>query len=461
MRPSHSGLCLTVVFVLVASAAAAGAGADTPPFERRTLANGAVLLVSEQLALPMVDVEILVDAGSRRDPEGKEGLASLTADLLNEGTRRHSASALAELVEGLGASLSSGAGVDNASVDLRVLRQDLDQGLALLAEVLLHPTFPEAEIARRREAVLAGMRAAEDSPGWLAYRAFLGAVYGDEPYGHLTEGTVESVKRIARTDIAGFYGRHFGPQRAIVTVVGDVGADEIETALNGALAEWKARAPSDPFGYPEITASPPAVQIIAKPLTQTSIALGHRGIARDDPDYHAVEVMNYILGGGGFGSRLLDRIRTEKGLAYSVSSGFATPQFPGSFRIAMQTKKESTDDAVRLTCEELLRIRREPVSEDELEGAKLYLTGNFPLQLDSNRKIAGFLSSIEFFRLGDDYARSYLARIAAVTADDVLRVAREHLHPGRLHLVLVGDVDWKPGERLDCEALAGETTPPG
>ena len=176
-------------------------------------------------------------------------------------------------------------GVDSASVDLRVLRQDLDQGVALLAEVLLQPTFPEAEIARRREAVLAGMRAAEDNPGWLAYRAFLGAVYGDEPYGHLTEGTVEAVKRISRADIAAFYERHYGPERAIVTVVGDVDTDEIAAALNDALRKSKARTTSEPFRYPESSAATPAVQIIAKPLTQTSIALGHRGISRLDPDY--------------------------------------------------------------------------------------------------------------------------------------------------------------------------------
>lgn len=446
--------CIAVA-VLATQAAAAGA-ADAPPFARRTLANGAVLLVSEQRALPMVDVEILLDAGSRRDPDGREGLASLTADLLNEGTARHDASSLAEAVDGLGASLTTGAAVDSASVDLRVLRKDLERGLELLAEVLLQPTFPAAELERRREAVLAGMRAAEDNPGLLGYRAFLGLVYGGEPYGHLTEGTPEAVRAITRDDVRAFYARHYGPGRAIVTVVGDIGADEAVALLNEALGGWQAGADAAPFAYPEEADAAPAVRVIRKPLSQTNIVLGHRGIARDDPDYYAVEVMNYILGGGGFGSRLLDRVRTEHGLAYAVSSGFATPKFPGSFRVSMQTKRESTREALRLTCAELLRIRSEPVDDDELEGAKLYLTGNFPLQLDSNRKIAAFLGSIEFFGLGDDYARRYVERIAAVTKDDVQRAAREHLHPERLHLVLVGDVDWPEGQPLDCNDPAAD-----
>ena len=439
--------------------AATTASATTPPFERNSLDNGAVLLVSEQRALPMVDVEILLDAGSRRDPEGREGLANLTADLLNEGTRQRGATALAEAVESLGASLSSGASIDTASLHLRVLRKDLDAGIALLAEILLEPSFPPDELERRREAVLAGMRAGEDRPGWLAYRAFLDAVFAGEPYGHLVEGSKEAVKAIRREDVQSFYRQHYGPQRAIITVVGDVGADEIAVKLGKALDGWNARA-SDPFTYPAPGAASPEIRVVAKPLTQTSIVLGHRGIERNHPDYYAVEMMNYILGGGGFGSRLLDRIRTQAGLAYSVSSAFATPKYPGSFRVTLQTKKESTVEAVRLTCEELLRIRSEPVSDEEIEGAKLYLTGNFPLQLDSNRKIAGFLSSIEFFGLGADYAETYVERINAVTADDVQRAARDHIHPDRLELVLVGDTQWSAAEPLDCTKLSDRGDPP-
>ena len=247
--PLSLSLCLSVCLGLAATPAPAA----SPPFVRQSLANDAILLVSEQRQLPIVDIEILLDAGSRRDPKGKEGLANLTADLLNEGTATRNASELAEAVDRLGASLSSSAGIDTASIDLRVLRKDLDAGLALLAEVLLRPAFPAGELTRRREAVLAAMQAAEDQPGWLAYRAFIGSVFGDEPYGHLVEGTPEAVAAITRRDVLEFYRRNYAPQRSIITVVGDVGTDEIAAKLNHALATWSG-SDAEAFAYPQVAA---------------------------------------------------------------------------------------------------------------------------------------------------------------------------------------------------------------
>ncbi len=445
----------SVVVVLAAPAAA-----TSPPFERRTLANGAVLLVSEQRAVPMVDIEILVDAGSRRDPRGKEGLAQLTADLLNEGTERYTASELAEAVDRLGASLSTHAGIDYASLNLRALSKHLDSGIELLSEVLLRPTFAREELDRRVEAVLASMRAAEDNPGWLAYRAFVDEVFDDEPYGHLSEGTAEAVASIRREDVTSFFTRHYAPQGAIVTVVGDVAADDVQARLERAWSSWRRAADHKDLAYPEPSRSAAGVTVIRKPLSQTNILLGHRGIERKHPDYYAVEVMNHILGGGGFGSRLVDRIRTRGGLAYSVGSGFSTPQFPGSFRVSMQTKSDSTLEAIRLVCDELRRIRLEPVSAEELEAAKLYLTGNFPLQLDSNGQVAGLLASPGFLDLGDRYAEEYVRRIQAVSADDVQRAARQHVRPEDLRLVLVGDTDWDRSTRSPTVcAPAGSEAP--
>lgn len=424
----------------------------SPPTDRRIAENGAVVLVSEQRSIPLVDIELLIDAGSRRDPRGAEGLASLTASLLMEGTRSYSSTALAEAIDALGAEVSAYAGIDIATVRLRVLRDDLDAGLGLLAEVLLRPSFPEAELSRRRTEILAGMRAAEDRPGHVAYRRFLEQVFGDDPYGHPTEGTPESVAKIRRDDVVRFYRDHFGPERAIVTVVGDIDAATVQEHMRELFSGWTARE-SRPFELQSPTRLAPTVTAIRRPLSQTTVLLGHRGIRRADPDYHAIEVMNHILGGGGFGSRLLDSVRTAGGLAYSINSGFSAPMGHGSFRISMQTKAESTVDALRRTCLEILRIRKELVSEEELESAKLYLTGNFPLQLDSNRKIAAFIAEQELFSLGPDFASRYRAAIDAVTRDDVLRVAQAHIRPDDLHLILVGPVEWEHGERLDCAAL--------
>lgn len=405
---------------------------------RYTLANGAVLLVSEQRNVPMIVVRLLVDAGSRRDPQGKEGLANLTADLLTEGTRTRSATQISDAVDSLGASLSSSAGVDVAQVALTVLSKDLEPGMDLLADVLLHPSFPEAEVSRRREAVLASMKASEDNPGFVASRAFTEFLFQGEPYGHLANGTPAGVKSITRGDIVQFYDVNYRPERSIITVVGDIGAQEAKALFEKKLASWKASG-SSPFVYPSGPAPAAEVIKIQRPLTQANIILGHRGIARDNPDYYAIEVMNFILGGGGFGSRLLDNIRTKEGLAYSVGSGFTAPKAPGSFRVVLQTKSESAGQAVELACDEIERIRREPVSDDEISGAKLYLTGSFPLQLDSNGEIASFLTDVEFFDLGADYADAYAAKINAVTKDDILRVARKHLSPEKLSLIVVAD----------------------
>jgi zinc protease len=421
----------------------AGAQAGTPPATYSTLANGATLIVSEQHLLPIVTVQITLDAGARRDPTGKAGLANLTADLLTEGTTTRSATAISDLIDFLGASLDSGGDIDFATVSLNVLRKDLETGLDLLADVLLRPAFAEGEVVRRREAVLAAIRASEDQPGSVADKAFNRTLFGSEPYGNPTEGTLESVPRLTRADIVGFYRRHYRPTGAIITVVGDVTAAEIQAQLDAKLRTWDGQA-ADPFVYPTTDRSPPKRVTIDKPLTQANIILGHRGVARDNPDYYAITVMNYILGGGGFSSRLLDNIRTRGGLAYSVSSAFSVNKSPGSFEVVMQTKNASAREAINRAREEIARIRREPVSDDELSEAKRYLTGSFPLRLDSNRKIAGFLSQVEFYGLGRDYADTYAQRINAVTEDDVLRVAQHYIRPDELLLVLVGNLSETP-----------------
>jgi zinc protease len=414
------------------------APANTVDHQRRVLTNGAVLLVSEQRNVPMVVMRLLIDAGARRDPSGKEGLANLTADLLTEGTKTRSATQISDAVDSIGASLNSGAGVDAAQLALTVLSKDLQTGLDILADVLLRPSFPEGEVSRRREAVLASMKASEDDPGYVASRAFTEFLFRDEPYGHLSSGTHEGLNKITRKDIVAFYGDNYRPERTIVTVVGDVAVDQIAALLEKALGSWKGSATA-PFVYPDRPEPKATVVKVQRPVTQANIILGHRGIARDNPDYYALEVMNFILGGGGFGSRLLDNIRTKEGLAYSVASGFTAPKSPGSFRVTLQTKNDSAAQAIKLACEEIERIRREPVSDEEIDDAKLYLTGSFPLQLDSNGEIASFLTEIEFFGLGADYAETYPAKINAVTKNDVLRVAQKHLSPSDLSLVAVSD----------------------
>ncbi|HUI27894.1 MAG TPA: pitrilysin family protein [Candidatus Kryptonia bacterium] len=428
---------------LTVLAGSIAARATTVPAAYSRLSNGVTLIVSEQHTLPIVAVQVMIDAGARLDPPRKAGVAALTADLLNEGTAKRSATEISDAIDFIGGALETAADTDSASIALSVLSKDLDTGIDLLSDILMRPAFREEEVARRREAALGSIREAEDQPGTVASKAFQETLFGNGPYGHPAEGTRESVAKLTRADVVDFYHRYYRPGRTIVTVVGDVTAGAIAAQLEKALATWTGGA-GEPFQYP--AEPPPAKKLVTidKPLTQANIILGHRGIARDNPDYYAVTVMNYVLGAGGFSSRLLDNIRTQGGLAYSVASVFSVNKSPGSFQVVMQTKNPSAADAIARARAEINRIRREPITDDELSEAKRYLTGSFPLKLDSTRKIAGFLAQVEFYGLGRDYADSYAQRINAITKDDVLRVAQQYLKPEDLILVVVGKLSETP-----------------
>ncbi|MBI3759866.1 MAG: insulinase family protein [Deltaproteobacteria bacterium] len=437
----HRRLLIYSVSLLACCAMSVRAYAVTATYSH--LSNGATLIVSEQHNLPIIVVQVTLDAGGRLDPVGKAGVAALTADLLNEGTPSRTATQISDAIDFIGGSLETGADSDSASVALAVLTKDLDAGLALFTDVLLHPAFREAEIVRRREAVLGSIRATEDQPGTVASKAFQDALFGSEPYGHPVEGTLQSVPKLTRADVVDFYRQYYRPGRAIVTVVGDVASADISARLEGALATWTGGA-GEAFQYPTALALPKRRVTIDKPLTQANIVLGHRGVARNNPDYYAITVMNYVLGAGGFSSRLLDNIRTQNGLAYSVGSVFSVNKAAGSFQVVMQTKNASAADAITRARSEIERIRREPITDDEMSEAKRYLTGSFPLKLDSTRKIAGFLAQVEFYGLGRDYADTYAERINAITKDDVVRVAKQYLKPDDLILVVVGNLAETP-----------------
>jgi len=407
--------------------------------KRSVLGNGMVLLTSEQRSLPMVSIELLIDAGSRYDAGGQEGLANLTARLLTYGTKRRSVLQISDTLDFIGASLSAGSGEDTASVSMTVLKKDLATGLELLAEVLTASTFPQQEIDRQKQAVIAAIKAREEQPGDIAERRFAAALYPGSPYGRPVEGTEASVKRLQQKGLREFFERAFRPNRTILSVVGDISHEEMSRAFNEAFRSWNKGEPS---GSPLVPSTHGPAQVIRvnKELTQANIILGHQGVGREHPDYYAIQVMNYILGGGGFSSRTMDSIRNEKGLAYSVYSHFSAERKRGEFQLVMQTKNETAQEAIQIAREEIRRIREAPVSEQELGDAKDFLTGSFPLRLDTNRKVAGFLAQVEYFQLGLDYPDRYADLIRRITRDDVARAARQYLQPEKLITVIVGNL---------------------
>lgn len=406
--------------------------------QRSVLGNGMILLTSEQRALPMVSIELLIDAGSRHDAPKQEGLANLTARLLTYGTQRRTALQISDTLDFIGADLSAGCGEDLANVSMTVLKKDLATGLELLAEVLTLSTFPQEEIDRQKQSIIASIKAREESPGDIAQRRFAAALYPQSPYGRPVEGSEASVKGLEQQSLKAFYERYYRPNRTILSVVGDISHQEIARALNEAFRSWPKGEPATAPVAPSKVGSAETIRV-NKDLTQANIIFGHEGVGRENSDYYAIQVMNYILGGGGFASRTLDSIRNERGLAYSVYSYFSAEKGHGTFELVMQTKNDTALEAIRIAKAEIRRMREELVTEEELSDAKDYLTGSFPLRFDTNRKVANFLAQVEYFQLGLDYPERYPDLIRKVTRKDVQRVAQTYLKPETLITVIVAN----------------------
>jgi len=407
------------------------------PIQRSVLPNGLVVLQSEDHSLPFVTMELLIDSGSLRDPAGEEGLSNITASTLLLGSASKTALQISEELDFMGASLNASSGREYTIVSLRVLKKDLLKGFALLMDALTQPTFPEEELKREIEKASAAIQAQEDNPGALAEKEFRKTLFPDSAYGYPVEGTKASLATLTRYKIIKFFKSYYIAADAILTIVGDITPEEVKADLMPGLAKLPAGV--TPEKAPAVKAAEwPQTVNVSRSITQANIVLGHDGIRRDNPDFYAISVMNYILGRGGFASRLNNEVRAKRGLAYAITSFFETGKYSGSFQVVLQTKNESAKAAIDLVIEELGRIRGGPVSEAELEGAKKYLIGSFPMRLDTQAKLGSFITQVEYYGLGLDYDRRYKSLIGSVTREDIIRVARTYLHPNSLIVVIVG-----------------------
>jgi zinc protease len=410
-----------------------------PPVQKIALPNQLVLLVSEEHSLPMITIHILINSGSRQDPAGKEGLANLTSNSLLLGTLKHTITSLNEELDFMGASLDTSCSRDYVILSLRILKKDLYKGFNLLTEVLMQPAFPKNEIEKEIQRTLGAIKSAEQKPMEVAEKSFRKALFLGSPYGHPVEGTQDSLSKLTREEVIQFYETFYHPNNAIMSIVGDISIDDIKEKLIPRLTEW----PASKIQKEEIAtrfAKGPEVVKIDRNISQANIILGQQGISRENPDYYALTVMNYILGGGGFASRLLEEIRNNRGLAYSVTSFFDAGKLPGSFQIVMETKNPSAREAIDIALQQLKLILKEQVSEKELEGAKKYFIGSFPMRFDTQMKLAGFLVQVEYYHLGLDYFDKYSSLIDTVTSEDMLRTAKKYLHPENYILVVVANL---------------------
>ena len=429
-------LLLAAMLLLVSLAAMA-----TPKIEHWTLKNGVRVYFVETHDLPMVTLNAVFDAGSARDPQGRSGLSMLTNQLLNDGTGDLDADAIAAAFEGLGAEFGSSNDRDMAGVSLRSLsdRALLDPALDLFARVLAAPSFPAASVERERQRALLGLKQAEASAGDVAAKAFFAQLYKGHPYAQPPEGSEAGLKALSRDDLAAFHARHYVGRNAVLALIGDIKPREAKALAERVLGGLPAGEAAPPL--PKVADVVPrgrAERVLVHPSTQTHLLIGEAGMARNDPDYFPLYLGNHVLGGSGLVSRLSQEVREQRGLSYSVYSYFMPLREPGPFLLGLQTKNSQRAEALTVVRRVLKEFTEKGPTAEELAAAKKNVTGGFPLRIDSNRRIAEYLTVIGFYGLPLTYIDDFIPRIEAVTAEQIRDAFRRRVHPEHMLTVVVG-----------------------
>ncbi len=436
----------TKLISVLALCCMAGSAFATPHIQHWQAASGAQVYFVEDHDLPMLDVAVNFAAGSGHDAADKIGVAGMTQTMLDLGTQGLNEDDIARKLADVGPQMGGSFDADRAAVSLRTLSSETerDAALAIMASVLQQPVFPEAVLAREKIRLIASLKEAETKPEHLAEKAFGKAVFGTHPYGW--EEEVADVEKIQRADLESFYRSHYGADGAVVALMGDVSRQQAE-AIAQQLTAQLPRGGS-PAVLPPVTLKIAASeQRIPHPASQSHILIGAPGIARNDPDYFPLYVGNYILGGGGFVSRLMNEVREKRGMAYSVYSYFMPMQQPGAFQIGLQTKKEQADEALQLVRATVRTFVDKGVTEQELRAAKQNIIGGFPLRIDSNRKILDYLSVIGFYHLPLTYLDDFTANVDKVTTGQIRDAFRRRVHPDAMATVIVGAPEQKTEEK--------------
>ena len=408
------------------------------PSKKVTLPNGLTVVVSEKHKLPIVHVSVRVKVGSAHDPEDKAGLADLTARLLDKGTMQRTAADIADEVDFLGAHLDASAGATGSTASLALLAKDVERGLDLLGDILQHPRFEPAELERERGQMLAQIQQRRVNPPKVVSETFRDMLYAKHPLHRPISGYQQTVSRLSRDDVIAFHREFYVPNNAIVVMVGDFPEDKMVELIQRHLGGWQAGT-SPPTALPPLTPiQGKQVHIVDMDVNQSYLQFGHLGVRRADPEYAILRAMNYILGGGGFVSRLTHSIREEQGLAYSVFSEFVGgSQTPGFFIAGLQTRIDTTSQALNSLFTVLEGMKREPVTAEELTDMKLYFEGSLPRRAETYGQVAELLVDREFFGLPDGYWESEINRIQQLTSQDIQHVAQRYLDTDNFVLAVV------------------------
>ncbi len=413
--------------------------------ERVELPNGLVLLLSENHSMPAVSINAVVSTGSRYEPDQKAGLASIAGELLDEGTTSRTSHQIAETVEAVGGRLATFGDYQSSGAAGIFISRDTALGLDVISDVLINASFPLDKVQQQIERRAAQIRARLDVPRTQASDVFNEIIFKGTPQHRPPIGYEESVRALTRDDIVEFYDRHYVPNNTVMSIVGDIDKQEIKERVEGLFGRWPRR---QDFSLPEppvpTRQSEPVTRYVTAPKEQVNIYIGHAGIRRKNPDYYALLVMDTILGSSpGFTSRIPRILRDEMGLAYTTFSNITASAGldPGRFIAYIGTSPDNLRPAIEGLKGEIARIAREPVTQEEIEVAKDYLTGSFVFHFQKNSQIADFLIEAEIYDLGFDYLDRYPDIIRSITRDEIARVAGEYIDPENLTEVVVGPVD--------------------
>jgi len=412
-----------------------------PKVERFTLSNGLQVIVVPRKDLPVVSFGLAVQAGGYDETRQTLGVSDFVAAMLRKGTKKRSADQIAGAIDFVGGTLDAQSSNEATTVACSSLSKDAPLCLDLLSDVLLHPSFPEAEMGDVRDQMLAAVASRFDSPGDLATAHFENQLFGeDHPDGWIL--TAEDVRKIDRAALVKFWQTFYKPNRALLAVAGDVDAGKLRSQIEKAFRAWaRGTAPARPdWKIPPLSGT--RILLVDRPdLTQATIVLGHAGIRHADPQWYAVTLMNYVLGGSDFSSRLMSEVRSKRGLTYGIGSSFGSSLYRSAFRVSAATKNETVWDALLATVNEIRRMQAEGPTQIELDKAKGYYAGSYPFSLQTAAGVAGALVGAEEHGLGDSYVRDLPLRLAAVDQAQAKTAAHDFLSPDTLIVVIVGKAD--------------------
>jgi predicted Zn-dependent peptidase len=409
-----------------------------PPYEIRTLPNGLQVIAVFHHEQPAVSLRLILRAGGAQDPADKPGAATMAATLLDQGTTTKSAEQIASAIDSIGGVLGVGSGSDLTFINAAVMSDSLDFALQLVADVARNPAFSQQEIDRQKQQMISAMKVSYEDPDYIAGAVFDRLVYGFHPYGKPDAGTPTSLGSLTRDDLVAFHKRWFAPNNAILAVVGDVTPEQAFAGVEKAFGSWpKAELTAMPGG--EVPPPTRRLVVVDRPgAVQTEIRVGNIGLPRKHKDFLALDIALKILGGEG-GNRLHRVLRSERGLTYGAEADLHALKDTGDLVASTDTKSATTAETLRLIVDEISKLQRQRVQQRELADAQAYLTGSFPLTIETPGAIALQVLNAVFYGLDLEELQNYRDRVNAITPEDIQRVAQQYLHPDRLSIVLVGD----------------------